>query len=120
MTSVNTNYSALVALQSLNQTTKELADVQNHINTGLKVASAADNGAVFAIAEGQRARVASLGAVMDGMDRAKSVIDVGLSAGQAIGDILKQLKEKSVAAQATDLSSDQRAISLSGARYLGR
>ena len=56
MTSVNTNYSALVALQSLNQTTKELADVQNHINTGLKVASAADNGAVFAIAEGQRAR----------------------------------------------------------------
>jgi flagellin len=109
MTSVNTNYSALVALQSLNQTGKDLAEVQNHINTGLKVASAADNGAVFAIAEGQRARVASLGAISDGIDRAKSVIDVGLSAGQAIGDILKQLKEKSVAAQATDLSSDQRA-----------
>ena len=109
MTSVNTNYGALVALQSLNQTTKQLADVQNHVNTGLKVASAKDNGAVFAIAEGQRARVASLGAVSDGIDRAKSVIDVGLSAGEAIGDILKQLKEKSVAAQATDLSTDQRA-----------
>ncbi|MGE0741537.1 MAG: flagellin [Hyphomonadaceae bacterium] len=79
------------------------------MNTGLKVSSAKDNGAVFAIAEGQRARVASLGAVMDGIDRATSVIDVGLSAGEAIGDILKQLKEKAVAAQATDLSSDQRA-----------
>ncbi|MGQ0532559.1 MAG: flagellin N-terminal helical domain-containing protein [Caulobacteraceae bacterium] len=109
MTSVNTNYGALVALQSLSQTTRELAEVQNRVNTGLKVASAKDNGAVFAIAEGQRARVSSLGAVMDGMDRATSVVDVGLSAGEAIGDILKQLKEKAVAAQANDLSADQRA-----------
>ncbi len=109
MTSVNTNYSALVALQSLNQTGKQLSEVQNRINTGLKVASAKDNGAVFAIAEGQRARVASLGAISDGIDRATSVIDVGLSAGEAVGDILKQLKEKAIAAQATDLSSDQRA-----------
>lgn len=108
MTSVNTNYGALVALQSLNQTGRELSEVQQRINTGLKVSSAKDNGAVFAIAEGQRARVASLGAVMDGIDRATSVIDVGLSAGEAIGDILKQLKEKAVAAQATDLSADQR------------
>jgi flagellin len=108
MTSVNTNYGALVALQSLTQTTRELSEVQNRVNTGLKVASAKDNGAVFAIAEGQRARVASLGAVTDGIDRAASVIDVGLSAGEAIGDILKQLKEKAVAAQANDLSQDQR------------
>jgi hypothetical protein len=35
--------------------------------------------------------------VMDGIDRATSVIDVGLSAGEAVGDILKQLKEKAVA-----------------------
>jgi flagellin len=108
MTSVNTNYGALVALQSLNNTTKELGQVQNHVNTGLKVASAADNGAVFAIAEGQRARVLSISAVQDGIDRASSVISVGLSAGEAIGDILKQLKEKTVAAQASDLSQDQR------------
>jgi flagellin len=108
MTSVNTNYGALVALQSLNQTNRELSEVQNRVNTGMKVASAKDNGAVFAIAEGQRARVASLGAVMDGIDRATSVIDVGLSAGEAVGDILKQLKEKAVAAQANDLSQDQR------------
>jgi flagellin len=108
MASVNTNYGALVALQSLNQTTKQLADVQNHINTGLKVSSAKDNGAVFAIAEGQRARVSSLSAVSDGIDRASSTIDVALSAGQAIGDILKQLKSQAVAAEATDLSQDQR------------
>jgi flagellin len=109
MTSVNTNYSALVALQNLNKTTSELNQVQNRINTGLKVASARDNGAVFAMAEGQRTRVSALSAVSAGIDRANSVIDVGLSAGEAIGDILKQMKEKAVAAQATDLSTDQRA-----------
>lgn len=108
MTSVNTNYGALVALQSLTQTTRELSEVQQRVNTGLKVSSAKDNGAVFAIAEGQRARVASLSAVTDGIDRATSVIDVGLSAGEAIGDILKQLKDKAVAGQANDLSQDQR------------
>jgi len=108
MASINTNYGALVALQSLNATTKQLQDVQNQVNTGLKVSSAKDNGAVFAIAEGQRARVSALGAVQDGIDRASSTIDTALSAGQAIGDILKQLKEQAVAAQATDLSQDQR------------
>jgi len=108
MASINTNYGALVALQSLNQTTKELGVVQNRVNTGLKVASAKDNGAIFAIAEGQRVRLASIGSVQDGIDRATSVIDTALSAGEAIGDILKQLKEKATAAQASDLSQDQR------------
>jgi flagellin len=109
MTSVNTNYSALIALQSLSQTTRDLEMVQNRVNTGLKVATAKDNGAVFAIAEGQRVRLGSLGSVRDGITRATSTIDVALSAGSAIGDILKQMQEKSVAAQATDLSAEQRA-----------
>jgi flagellin len=109
MTSVNTNYSALVALQSLAQTTRDLESTQNRVTTGLKVGSAKDNGAIFAIAEGQRVRVSSLSTVRDGIDRATSVVDVALAAGEAIGDILKQMKEKAVAAQATDLSSDQRA-----------
>jgi flagellin len=109
MTSVNTNYSALVALQSLAQTTRDLESTQNRVTTGLKVGSAKDNGAIFAIAEGQRVRVSSLSTVRDGIDRATSVVDVALAAGEAIGDILKQMKEKAVAAQATDLSTDQRA-----------
>jgi len=108
MASINTNYGALVALQSLTATTKDLDEVQNRVNTGLKVASAKDNGAVFAIAEGQRVRLSSLASVQDGINRATSVIDVALSAGEAIGDILKQLKEKATAAQATDLSDEQR------------
>ena len=109
MASVNTNYGALVALQSLNKTNSELDTVQNRISTGLKVATAKDNGAVFAIAQEQRGRMAALGSVMDGINRATSTIDVALSAGQSISDLLIQLKDKAVAAQAGDLSTDQRA-----------
>ncbi len=109
MASVNTNYGALVALQSLNKTNQELDTVQNRISTGLKVSSAKDNGAVFAIAQEQRGRMAALGSVVDGINRATSTIDVALSAGQSISDLLIQLKDKAVAAQAGDLSTDQRA-----------
>ncbi|MDZ4761617.1 MAG: flagellin [Alphaproteobacteria bacterium] len=108
MLSVNSNYGASIALQSLNSTNKELTQVQNRINTGYKVSSARDNGAVFAIAEGQRARQTSIVAVKDGIDRASSAVDVALAAGESIGEILKQMKTKSTAAQAGDLTTEQR------------
>lgn len=109
MASVNTNYGALVALQNLTRTTNELDMVQNRVSTGLKVASAKDNGAVYAIAQAQRSRVAAIASVADGIDRATNVIDTGLSAGETISDLLTQMKEKAVAAQAGDLSTEQRA-----------
>jgi flagellin len=108
MLSVNSNYAASIALQSLNSTNSELNEVQNRINTGFKVSSAKDNGAVFAIAEQQRARVTSLAAVRDGIDRASSAVDVAVTAGTAIGQILQQMKAKAVSAQAQDLTTDQR------------
>ena len=108
MLSVNTNYSAMIALQSLNATNKDLTEVQSHISTGLKVASAKDNGAVFAIAQGQRARVSGLAAVQDGIDRAGNVVNAALTAGSKVSDLLVQLKAKAVAAQSADLSQAQR------------
>ena len=53
--SVNTNYGAMVALQQLNKTNMSLEQTQSRINTGLKVAGAKDNGAIFAIAQDMRA-----------------------------------------------------------------
>jgi flagellin len=108
MLSVNTNYSAMIALQNLNYTNADLEAVQNKISTGLKVANAKDNGAVFAIAQGQRARVSGLAAVRDGIDRAINVVDSALNAGSKVSDLLVQLKAKAVAAQSEDLSASQR------------
>jgi flagellin len=108
MLSVNTNYSAMVALQNLNATTSDLEVVQNKISTGLKVSGAKDNGAVYAIAQGQRARVSGLAAVRDGIDRAINVVDSALNAGSKVSDLLVEMKAKAVAAQSEDLSPEQR------------
>ncbi|HZH28888.1 MAG TPA: flagellin, partial [Azospirillaceae bacterium] len=47
--SVNTNSGALIALQTLNKTNQELAQVQKRVSTGYQVADASDNGAAFAV-----------------------------------------------------------------------
>lgn len=104
MISVNTNSSAMIALQYLNQTSAQLAQTENQVNTGLKVSSAKDDGATFAIAQGMRADVAAYSAVTDSLNRGVSTVDVALSAGQSISDLLIQMKQKALAA--TDASLD--------------
>jgi flagellin len=104
--SVNTNKSALIALQNLNATNEKLADVQSKINTGLRVANAKDSASIYAIAQKQRADFSSLGAVKMSLDRATSITDVALTAGQQISDILVQMREKVVGA-AEGSASDQ-------------
>ena len=106
--SVNTNVGAMVALQNLNKTNSELQMTQNRINTGLKVSSAKDDGATFAIAQSQRASVASLDAVQDSLSRATSSVDVAMSAGESISDMLTQMKEKALAASDTSLDTTSR------------
>ncbi len=109
MLSVNTNAGALAALQSLSQTNRDLQVTQGRINTGLKVANSLDNGAVFAIAEAQRTRVDALGAVKGGIDRAKSAIDFGVRAGEAVSETLKLMRTKAMEAAGGAVSSDDRA-----------
>jgi len=105
LNSVNTNVGAMVALQNLNSTNRDLQTVQGRINTGLKIATAKDNGAIWAIAQNQRAESSSLNAVMSSLQRGQSVVDVALSAGAAISDILGQMKEKALASTEEGLTS---------------
>ena len=107
--SVNTNPGALIALQNLNQTNRQLQITQERISTGLMVGSAKDNGAIFAIAQNMRADVAGLNAVKQSLDRGISVVDVALAAGEAVSDLLNQMKEKAVAAMDAGLDATSRA-----------
>jgi flagellin len=107
-TSVHTNKAALTALQNLNKTNNELATVQDRVNTGLKIANAKDNAAIWAIAQGQRADIGALGAVRLSLERANSIAEVSLSAGETISDLLVQLKEKVVSAMDTSLDANSR------------
>lgn len=105
MNSVNTNAGAMIALQNLNATNKDLGVTQGRINTGLKIANAKDNGAIWAIAQNQRAESTSLNAVVSSLQRGQSVADVAMSAGGAISDILVQMKEKVLAATEAGLTT---------------
>lgn len=106
--SVNTNVGAMVALQNLTSTQSQLMTTQNRINTGLKVASAKDNAAIFAIAQNQRATSSSLNSVIDSLQRGQSTVDVALSAGSSVSDLLNQMKEKALAAADTTLDTNSR------------
>jgi len=106
--SVNTNAGALVALQYLTATQGQLNQTQSHINSGLKVATARDDGAIYAIAQNQRGQVAGYSAVINSINNATSSIDVALSAGQSISDLLIQLKTKALAAADSSLDTASR------------
>jgi flagellin len=105
---VHTNKSALTALQNLNKTNDELANVQNRVNTGLMIANAKDNAAVWAIAQGQRADIGALGAVKMSLQRAQSISEVSATAGETISDLLVELKQKVVAGMDTSLDTASR------------
>src|SRR5580765_2303808 len=106
--SVNTNNSALIALQYLSATQGQLNQTQAHINSGLKVATARDDGAVYAIAQNQRASVAGYQSVIASINNGTSSIDVALSAGQSISDLLIQLKTKALSAADSSLDTASR------------
>ncbi len=108
LNSVNTNVGAMVALQNLQATNAELSVVQTRINTGKKVNSAKDNGAIWAIAQNQRAEIGALNAVKDSLQRGQSAVDVAVAAGESVSDLLLQLKEKALAATDETLSSAAR------------
>ena len=106
--SVNTNQPALIALQNLNKTNDDMQTVQTHINTGQTISTAKDNAAVWSIAQEQRADMSALGAVKMSLDRATSIADVALAAGESVSDLLKTMREKVVAAKDTSLTTSSR------------
>lgn len=107
--SINTNVSAMLALQNLNASQAELRSAEQRISTGLKVATAKDNGAIFAIATTQRASSRALDAVRESLQRSQSVVDVSAASGEIISDLLIQMKEKALAAADAQLNTNSRA-----------
>jgi flagellin len=107
--SIHTNMGAMVALQNLKRTNSDLEDIQSRISTGLRVATAKDNGAVYNIAQQMRSEHSAYDAVTTGLNRAASTADVALAAGEKISDLLVQMREKAVATSINNISASSRA-----------
>ena len=108
MATINTNAGAMIALQNLNKTNMDMQQVQTRIATGLSVATAKDNGGIYAIAQKMRADVKSFESVSNSLDLATSTVDVAIAGGEAISDLLVEMKEKALAASDSSLDSSSR------------
>jgi flagellin len=108
LNSINTNTSALVALQSLNSTNQQLQAVQNQVSTGYKVANAQDDSASFAIAQGLRGDVKGYDAIQEELSKATGTMSVANTAAQSISDTLGDIRGVVTKLADQDLSADER------------
>ncbi len=99
MSSILTNNSAMVALQTMKSINKNLAMTQSEISTGKSVASAKDNAAVWAISKVMESDVKGFKGISDSLALGNSTIAVARKAAETVTDLLTQVKGKIVAAQ---------------------
>lgn len=107
MSSILTNNSAMVALQTLKSVNSNLGNVQSQISTGLEVGSAKDNAAVFSIAQVMKSDVAGFEAVSDSLSLGSSTLSVASAATASIGDTLEEIKTKIVSAQESNVDREK-------------
>ncbi len=98
MSSILTNNSAMVALQTLKSINSSLAQTQGEIATGKSVATAKDNSAVWAISKIMESDVSGFNAISDSLSLGQATVAVASAGAEQITDLLTQMKEKVVAA----------------------
>ncbi len=107
MSSILTNNSAMVALQTLKSINKNLSMTQTEISTGKSIASASDNSAVWAISKVMESDVAGYKNISDSLALGESTVAVAQNAAETVTDLLTDIKGKVVAAQEANVDRDK-------------
>lgn len=107
MSSILTNTSAMVALQTLKGINSGLAKTQSEISTGKSVSSAKDNAAVWAISKVMESDVKGFSGISDSLALGESTVAVARKASETITDLLTQMKGKIVAAQEDNVDREK-------------
>ena len=105
MSSILTNSSAMVALQTLQSINKNLGTNQSQISTGKKVDTARDNASIWAISQTMQSDVDGFKGISDALATGSASVAVARTASESITGLLGEIKSKIVAAQ--DPSADQ-------------
>ncbi len=98
MTSVLNNVAANTALLNLDNTVSNLQQTQQHISTGLKISSAADNAAYFAVSTVLKSDSSALNTVSDTLNLGASALGVATNALEKIQTTLSDIKNQLLAA----------------------
>jgi flagellin len=109
LNSINTNVSALAALQSLNRTNDMLAVTQKRVSTGFRVADAKDDGAAFAVAQTVRADMSGLQSANEQLGGVKGVLDTTLAGLNKVSDTMQEVRGLLVKLADDTINADQRA-----------
>lgn len=99
MSSILTNSSSLVALQTLKSINMGLNKTQSEISTGKSISSARDNSAVWAISKVMEADVSGFNAISESLGLGESTVAVARQASETVTDLLTDIKGKVVSAQ---------------------
>ena len=99
MSSILTNNSAMVALDTLRSINRDLSTIQNEISTGKKVSSAKDNASIWAISTVMSTDVESFKTISDSLNLGSSTVGVARSAAEAVTENLQEIKNLIVSAQ---------------------
>lgn len=116
MSSILTNNSAMVALQTLRNINSSMNQTQNEISTGKSVSSAKENSAVWAISKTMESDVAGFKAISSSLALGESTIATARSASEQITDLLGQMKGKIVGAQEANVDREKLQTDLSAIR----
>ena len=116
MSSILTNTSAMVALQTLNGINKNLATTQNEISTGKSIASARDNSAIWAISTVMESDVSGFKAISESLSLGSSTVAVARDASEQITGLLNDVKAKVVAAQESNVDRDKIQVDIDALR----
>lgn len=106
--SLVTNSSSLIALQELNFQNSRLRETQLAITTGFRVSGPQQDGAAFALATRLRGDVAGLNAVKTALSNGEAQVNVAISAGKSVADLLTEIKAKVVQANQAGLDTASR------------
>ncbi|MEO3384888.1 flagellin [Mesorhizobium sp. CAU 1741] len=107
MASINTNASAMTALQTLRSTNKGLDTTQSRIATGYAVNTASDNAAYWSIATTMRSDTKAMSTVNDALGLGAAQVDIAYTAMDTVKDTLDTMKAKIVAAQTPDIDKSK-------------
>jgi len=99
MSSILTNNSAMVALQTLKSINSNLSDTQSMIATGKSVSSAKDNAALWSISKVMESDVKGFKAISDSLSLGESTVAVARNAAETVSDLLTDIKGKIVNSQ---------------------
>lgn len=116
MSSILTNNSAMVALQTLKSINGNLAETQSQISTGKEIGSAKDNSAIWAISKVMESDVAGFDAVSDALAVGESSVGVASVGAEKIVETLREMKALAVAGRSETADHAQIEIDLEAKR----